>query len=161
LGHLRCVVRGRRGLRLLARRSHARAGAARARGGRAPLRLHRGHPRRNRLPPRLLARLLQTPRLARRLRPLPRPSPRPPLPSPTRIQQGIRGGPVSFPYPGTGRLVLEDVNLEFPPGSVVAIVGENGAGKTTLVKLLCRLYEPTKGRILIDGVDLARIRPAE
>ena len=59
---------------------------------------------------------------------------------------------MSFTYPGTDRLVLDDVNLHFKPGSVVAIVGENGAGKTTLVKLLCRLYQPTSGRILVDGV---------
>jgi ATP-binding cassette subfamily B protein len=66
---------------------------------------------------------------------------------------------VSFTYPGTERLVLDDVDLRLEPGSVVAIVGENGAGKTTLVKLLCRLYQPTKGRILIDGVELARMPP--
>jgi ATP-binding cassette subfamily B protein len=51
------------------------------------------------------------------------------------------------------------MNLHLKPGSVVAIVGENGAGKTTLVKLLCRLYRPTSGRILVDGVDLTRMPP--
>ena len=56
--------------------------------------------------------------------------------------------------------MLEDISLELKPGSVVAIVGENGAGKSTLVKLLCRLYQPSQGRILVDGVDLARI-PAD
>ena len=66
---------------------------------------------------------------------------------------------MSFAYPGTERLVLEDVNLRSRAGSVVAIVGENGAGKTTLVKLLCALYRPASGRILIDGVDLARMPP--
>ncbi|HUK53016.1 MAG TPA: ABC transporter ATP-binding protein [Candidatus Binatia bacterium] len=76
---------------------------------------------------------------------------------PERITQGIRIEHVSFAYPGTERRVLEDVSLDFAPGSVVAIVGENGAGKTTLVKLLCRMYQPDQGRILIDGVDLARI----
>jgi ABC-type transport system involved in Fe-S cluster assembly fused permease/ATPase subunit len=55
--------------------------------------------------------------------------------------------------------VLENVNVHFKPGSVVAIVGENGAGKTTLVKLLCRLYPPTRGRILVDGLELARMPP--
>src|SRR5205807_7685085 len=65
-----------------------------------------------------------------------------------------------FAYPGTDRLVLDDVHLELPAGAVVAIVGENGAGKTTLVKLLAKLYEPSAGRILIDGIDLARM-PAE
>ncbi len=54
--------------------------------------------------------------------------------------------------------MLDDVNLELKRGSVVAIVGENGAGKSTLVKLLCRMYQPDQGRILVDGVDLARIR---
>ena len=79
---------------------------------------------------------------------------------PARIGRGIRFEHVSFAYPGTERLVLDDVNLELPPGTVVAIVGENGAGKSTLVKLLCRLYRPTGGRILVDDVELARM-PAE
>src|SRR5262245_4226632 len=77
----------------------------------------------------------------------------------SQLREGIRFDHVSFAYPGTGRLVLDDVNLRFEPGSVVAIVGENGAGKTTLVKLLCRLYRPTSGRILIDGGDLAQMAP--
>jgi len=80
-------------------------------------------------------------------------------PAPVRWNEGIRFEQVSFAYPGTERLVLEDVNLRLDPGTVVAIVGENGAGKTTLVKLLCSLYQPTNGRILIDGVDLARLPP--
>jgi len=79
-------------------------------------------------------------------------------PAPDRLVEGIRFEHVSFTYPGTERMVLDDVNLEFKPGSVVAIVGENGAGKSTLVKLLCRMYQPDKGRIVIDGRDLARIR---
>jgi len=53
--------------------------------------------------------------------------------------------------------VLDDVSVELKAGSVVAIVGENGAGKTTLVKLLCRLYQPTSGRILVDGIDVAKM----
>ena len=53
--------------------------------------------------------------------------------------------------------MLRDVDLHLPAGSTVAIVGENGAGKTTLVKLLCRFYEPTAGRILVDGVDLRTV----
>jgi len=81
------------------------------------------------------------------------------LPAPERLGEGIHFEHVSFAYPGTERLVLDDVDLRLTPGSVVAIVGENGAGKTTLVKLLCRLYQPTKGRILVDGVDLARTPP--
>jgi ATP-binding cassette subfamily B protein len=79
------------------------------------------------------------------------------LPVPVRLSQSIRLERVSFAYPGTDRLVLEDVNLELPAGSVIALVGENGAGKTTLVKLLAKLYQPSAGRILIDGVDLARM----
>jgi ATP-binding cassette subfamily B protein len=78
--------------------------------------------------------------------------------APERLVDGIRFEHVSFTYPGTERVVLDDVNLELKPGSVVAIVGENGAGKSTLVKLLCRMYQPDGGRILVDGVDLARIR---
>jgi ATP-binding cassette subfamily B protein len=78
-------------------------------------------------------------------------------PVPERLTHGIRFEHVSFAYPGTERRVLEDVCLELKPGSVVALVGENGAGKTTLVKLLCRLYQPTSGRILIDGEELARM----
>jgi ATP-binding cassette subfamily B protein len=76
---------------------------------------------------------------------------------PERLSGGIRFEHVSFAYPGTERRVIEDVCLDLKPGTVVAIVGENGAGKTTLVKLLCRLYRPTSGRILIDGHDLARM----
>ena len=79
-------------------------------------------------------------------------------PAPDRLVNGIRFEHVSFAYPGTERRVLDDVNLELKSGSVVAIVGENGAGKSTLVKLLCRMYQPDEGRILIDQVDLARIR---
>ena len=83
------------------------------------------------------------------------------LPVPARLEQGIRFDHVSFAYPGTERLVLEDVNLELPAGTVVAVVGENGAGKSTLVKLLAKLYEPTSGHILVDGSDLGRMHAAE
>ena len=78
-------------------------------------------------------------------------------PAPERIERDIRFEDVSFRYPGTDRMVLENVSLELPAGAVVAIVGENGAGKTTLVKLLCRFYEPTMGRISVDGADIARM----
>jgi ATP-binding cassette subfamily B protein len=81
-------------------------------------------------------------------------------PVPSRLADGIRLEGVSFAYPGTDRLVLDGVSLRLPAGTVVALVGENGAGKTTLVKLLCKLYEPTAGRILVDGVPLARM-PAD
>jgi ATP-binding cassette subfamily B protein len=67
---------------------------------------------------------------------------------------------VSFRYPGTEADVLTDVRLEVPAGSTIALVGENGAGKSTLVKLLCRFYEPTGGRILVDGADLSTL-PAD
>jgi ATP-binding cassette subfamily B protein len=79
-------------------------------------------------------------------------------PVPSRLTSGIRLEGVSFAYPGTDRLVLDEVDLVLPAGAVVAIVGENGAGKSTLVKLLCKLYEPTAGRILVDGAPLARMR---
>ncbi|GAB3982239.1 ABC transporter ATP-binding protein [Plantactinospora veratri] len=79
---------------------------------------------------------------------------------PTRLTSGIELQDVDFTYPGTGDPVLSDVSLSLPAGSSVAIVGENGAGKTTLVKLLCGLYRPTTGQILVDGTDLRRI-PAE
>ncbi|HZS57977.1 MAG TPA: ABC transporter ATP-binding protein, partial [Gemmatimonadaceae bacterium] len=83
------------------------------------------------------------------------------LSPPVRLSTGIRLDHVSFAYPGTTRRVLDDVTLDLPAGSVIALVGENGAGKTTLVKLLCRLYPPDEGRIFIDDIDLARIRPDE
>ena len=82
-------------------------------------------------------------------------------PPPQRLSHGIRFDHVSFKYPGTDRLVLDDVTVDFPAGSVVAIVGENGAGKSTLVKLLAKMYEPTSGRILVDETDLARIAPTD
>ncbi|HET9360106.1 MAG TPA: ABC transporter ATP-binding protein [Vicinamibacterales bacterium] len=81
--------------------------------------------------------------------------------APERLAEGIRFDHVSFAYPGTDRLVLDDVSLTLPAGAVVAIVGENGAGKTTLMKLLAKMYEPTSGRILIDRTDLARIPAAD
>jgi ATP-binding cassette subfamily B protein len=66
---------------------------------------------------------------------------------------------VSFQYPGQPVPVLDGLDLEVPAGRSLAIVGANGAGKTTLIKLLCRLYEPTAGRILVDDVDLRGIDP--
>ena len=65
----------------------------------------------------------------------------------------IEFGDVTFRYPGTEDNILENFNLEVKAGTCVAIVGETGAGKSTLVNLICRFYEPTEGRILIDGVD--------
>jgi ATP-binding cassette subfamily B protein len=83
------------------------------------------------------------------------------LPVPSRIARGIRFDHVTFAYPGTDRVVLDDVQLTLPAGSVVAIVGENGAGKTTLVKLLAKMYEPRAGAILVDDTPLARVRAEE
>jgi ATP-binding cassette subfamily B protein len=80
------------------------------------------------------------------------------LPPPDVLGRGIRLERVSFAYPGTSRLVLEDVSLTLPAGAIVAFVGENGAGKTTLVKLLAKLYEPTQGSIFLDDTPLARVR---
>jgi ATP-binding cassette subfamily B protein len=82
------------------------------------------------------------------------------LPVPERLSDAIAFEHVSFAYPGTDRLVLDDVSLVLPAGAVVAVVGENGAGKSTLVKLLAKLYEPASGRILVDGAELSRM-PAE
>jgi ATP-binding cassette subfamily B protein len=67
---------------------------------------------------------------------------------------GVRFENVSFTYPGAHEAALSNVNLHIPPGSKLAIVGENGSGKTTLIKLLTRFYEPTEGRVTLDGRDL-------
>jgi len=67
---------------------------------------------------------------------------------------GLEFKNVSFAYPGSSRKALNDVSLQIRPGDSLALVGENGSGKTTLIKLLTRLYEPTEGRILLDGVAL-------
>lgn len=85
------------------------------------------------------------------------PAPVDPVPASGRLDRGIALEDVSFRYAGMDTDVLSGVRLWLPAGSVVAIVGENGAGKTTLVKLLCELYEPTAGRILIDGIDVRRM----
>ena len=83
------------------------------------------------------------------------------LPVPAQVLRGIRLEHVSFVYPGTSRVVLEDVSVTLPAGAVVAIVGENGAGKTTLVKLLAKMYEPSSGSILVDDTPLARMPAGE
>jgi ATP-binding cassette, subfamily B, bacterial len=69
-------------------------------------------------------------------------------------RDGIRFDDVSFQYPGAEQPVLRHISLHIPPGRKLALVGENGAGKTTLIKLLTRLYQPTAGKILLDGIDL-------
>ena len=73
---------------------------------------------------------------------------------PTPISQGVIFQDVGFQYPGSDVWAVRHVNLRILPGEKIALVGENGAGKTTLTKLLTRLYDPTEGRILLDGVDL-------
>jgi ATP-binding cassette subfamily B protein len=80
---------------------------------------------------------------------------------PGALTRGIRLDHVSFAYPGTSKLVLDDVSLTLPAGAVVAVVGENGAGKSTFVKLLAKMYEPSAGAIYLDDVPLARVPAAE
>ena len=75
----------------------------------------------------------------------------------TGVQRGIRFENVSFEYEA-GRPVLQDVSIDVPAGSVVALVGPSGAGKSTLVDLVARFYDPTNGRITIDDVDLRQFR---
>jgi ATP-binding cassette subfamily B protein len=76
------------------------------------------------------------------------------IPPPRPIRDGFEFSNVSFAYSGSAKLVLKNINFRFYPEEKIALVGENGAGKTTLAKLLARLYDPSEGRILLDGVDL-------
>lgn len=71
-----------------------------------------------------------------------------------KIYSGFRFENVSFKYPESEQFVLKDINLNIPAGERIAIVGENGSGKTTLIKLICRLYKPTAGKIFLDGKDI-------
>ena len=75
-------------------------------------------------------------------------------PVPAPIRQGLVLEDIGFQYPGSNTWAVRHVNLRIAPGEKIALVGENGAGKTTLTKLLARLYDPTEGRILLDGMDL-------
>ena len=76
------------------------------------------------------------------------------LPAPRPIVQGVEFRDVSFSYPGNSRLVLDRINFQLHPSERLALIGENGEGKTTIVKLMTRLYDPTEGQILLDGIDL-------
>jgi ATP-binding cassette subfamily B protein len=88
-------------------------------------------------------------------------SPTSPRPFPTPIRSGFVFENVGFRYPDSDRWAVRHLNLTHEVGSVLAFVGENGAGKTTIVKLLARLYDPTEGRILLDGQDLREYDLAE
>ncbi len=83
-----------------------------------------------------------------------------PRPAPPLVR-GVEVRDLSFTYPGTDRQVLDRISFEITPGECVAVVGANGSGKTTLVKLLLRLYDPTAGAVLADGVDLRQLDPDE
>lgn len=88
-------------------------------------------------------------------------APAAPRPFPSTVEGHIRFESVSFTYPGADEPALDGVSFEIRPGETVAVVGRNGAGKSTLFKLLCRLYDPTGGRILLDGVDIRSYDPDE
>jgi ATP-binding cassette subfamily B protein len=76
------------------------------------------------------------------------------LPAPRPIMRGVEFRNVSFSYPGNSRRVLDHINFQLHTGERLALIGENGQGKTTIVKLITRLYDPTEGQILLDGIDL-------
>lgn len=84
-----------------------------------------------------------------------------PKPFPVPIRQGIRFENVGFRYPETENWVIRGLSFTLNAGETLALVGENGAGKTTIVKLLARLYDPSEGRITIDGTDLKDMAPAD
>lgn len=88
-------------------------------------------------------------------------APAKPRPLPSTVEGHIQFESVSFSYPGADEPALHGVSFEIRPGETVAVVGRNGAGKSTLFKLLCRLYDPTAGRILLDGVDIREYDPVE
>src|SRR2546422_10921176 len=84
-----------------------------------------------------------------------------PVKVPVPMKGQIRFENVSFAYPGAEKNALTDLSFTVKAGETLAVVGRNGAGKTTLFKLICRLYDPTEGRILIDGVDIRDFEPAD
>ncbi|MGH9768519.1 MAG: ABC transporter ATP-binding protein [Blastocatellia bacterium] len=81
-----------------------------------------------------------------------------PAPAPSPIKDGIEFRGVTFAYPGSERAVLRNFDFKLSAGKITAIVGLNGAGKTTLIKLICRFYDPQSGGVLIDGVDIRRMK---
>jgi ATP-binding cassette subfamily B protein len=87
------------------------------------------------------------------------PSPADPVPLPDPVRGHVVFEHVSFRYPGAATPALQDVSVDIPPGQTLAVVGHNGAGKSTLIKLLCRLYDPDEGRILLDGTDVRDLDP--
>jgi ATP-binding cassette subfamily B protein len=89
------------------------------------------------------------------------PVPAQPAAVPQPLRGEIRFENVTFVYPGSEIKALDDVSFTIAAGETLAVVGRNGAGKTTLFKLICRLYDPTGGRILIDGVDIREFEPDE
>ena len=86
-------------------------------------------------------------------------TPDPRLPAPRPIRKGFEFQNVCFAYANSGKPVLENINFRLEPEERIALIGENGAGKTTLIKLVSRLYDPTAGRILLDGIDLREYSP--
>lgn len=84
-----------------------------------------------------------------------------PAPMPRELKLGLEFRHVAFRYPDRADWALRDINLKIAPGEKLALVGQNGAGKTTLIKLLTRLYDPTEGQILLDGIDLREYDPTE
>ena len=89
------------------------------------------------------------------------PIPAQPAPVPQPLRGEIRFDNVTFVYPGSETKALDGVSFTIAPGETLAVVGRNGAGKTTLFKLICRLYDPSEGAILIDGVDIREFQPDE
>ena len=84
-----------------------------------------------------------------------------PRPVPRPMTQGVTFEGVTFQYPDTSRVALHDIDLRIRAGEITALVGANGSGKTTLVKLLCRLYDPQHGRVMLDDVDLRDLDSTE
>jgi ATP-binding cassette, subfamily B, bacterial len=88
-------------------------------------------------------------------------APSQPCPVPQPMRRGLVCHNLSFKYPSHTAETLHDIDLTLAPGEVIALVGENGSGKTTLIKLLCRLYDPTRGAITVDDIDLRDFDPVQ